>query len=122
VLLEFLWPEPGALVAADDVLAALLQHAPWTRREWRPESPAQYAFVLGRDRTGPANPADLATRFDNRYELGVVDLPTAERLRAGDVAAVVACRHAATPPAPDLTDYLDTLEAAGVPVRRLALD
>jgi hypothetical protein len=123
VLLIFLWPEPGALLAADLLLAALLLCAP---RGWAPAArmngPTQYAFVLGHERASPASAADLAARFDNRYELGAVDLPSAARLRAGGIGAVVACRLAATPPAADLAAYLDGLEADGLPIRRLALD
>ncbi|HLH22736.1 MAG TPA: hypothetical protein VK066_09445 [Chloroflexota bacterium] len=146
VLLVFLWPEPDALLPADALLGALLQHAPRLPAPAAPPSEpaqhgiglgreramapatapsvqvaAQYALVLGRERASPASPADLATRFDNRYALGAIDLPSTARLRAGGVGAVVACRDRATPPAADLTEYLDGLEAAGVPIRRLAL-
>ena len=117
VLLLLRWPEPGALLPADDVLAALLDRVPpLPSAAW-----AQYAFVLERERATAATPADLAVRFDNRYELGAMDLPSAERLREGGVLAVVACRQAPAPPAPDLTGYLVALEAATLPVRRLVL-
>jgi hypothetical protein len=122
VLLNFLWPEPGALLSADAVLAALLRHAPRSPDANGGHSgEAQYAFALGRERTRPASAADLATRFDNRYSLGTIDLPSAARLRAGGVSAVVACRLADTPAADDLTYYLNSLESDAVPIRRLAL-
>src|SRR5438067_756484 len=81
VLLSLLWPEPGALVRADRLAAALVRRAP------RPRAgrPAQYALLLGRERTVVATPADLAARFDNRYTLGDVDLPAPARLEAGGV-------------------------------------
>lgn len=117
VLLSLLWPEPAALVPAAALAAALLAHAP---RRW-PEGPAQYAFLLGRERDAPASAADLAARFDNRYRLGEVDLPSPARLERGGVGGVVACRDGAVPAAPDLDHYLDVLAGAGVPLRRLAL-
>lgn len=118
VVVVFQWPEPGALVPSRALTAALLAHAPTMPRR---TAPAQYAFVLARERARAATPAELATRFDNRYELGAVDLPSPERLRAGEVAGVVACRLDDCPPAPDLTDYLAQLERATMPVRRLVL-
>jgi len=117
VLLSLLWPEPGALVPADRLAAALLRLAPRPRAE----RPAQYALLLGRERTVDASPADLAARFDNRYTLGDVDLPAPVRLVAGGVRGVVACREQALPAAPDLAHYLESLDAAGMPVRRLEL-
>jgi hypothetical protein len=123
VLLNLLWPEPGALLPADAVLAALLRHAPRCRRTTAPQGDrAQYAFALGRERATAASAADLAAHFDNRYSLGTIDLPSAARLRDGGVGAVVACRLTDTPPADDLTHYLRALEADAVPIRRLALD
>jgi hypothetical protein len=123
VLLSLLWPEPEALLPADALLAALLRHAPGRPRGGRlADADYQYAFVLGRERATPASPAALAVRFDNRYDLGTVDLPSAARLSAGGVGAVVACRLADMPPAGDLAAYVDGLEAAGVPIRRLAID
>ena len=122
ILLSFLWPEPGALLPADRLLAALLHQTPPPRRPSARARPAQYAFVLARERVGPASAAALGTQFDNRYELGAVDLPDAERLRAGGVGAVVACRRSDVAPAPDLVAYLDALEGAALPVRRLVLD
>ncbi len=120
VLLVLLWPEPNALVPSDALLHALLTYAPASTRRGR-ASPAQFAFVLTRDRHGPAGATELTARFDNRYEVGSVDLPHADRLRQGGVAAVVACRPATAAPAGDLEDYLVGLEAGGMPVRRLAL-
>jgi hypothetical protein len=121
VLLLFLWPEPGALVSGGPLSAALLAHVPALLRRRRPQASAQYAFVLGRERATAATAADLAARFDNRYDLGTIDLPSPARLRGADVVGVVACRLAAQPPAADLTDYLGALEADGLPVRRLVL-
>jgi hypothetical protein len=117
VLLSLLWPEPAALVPAATLAAALLAHAP--RRQ--PAGPAQYAFLLGRERDAPASTADLEARFDNRYTLGEVDLPSVARLARGGVGGVVACRDGAQPAAPDLDRYLDVLAGAGVPLRRLVL-
>jgi hypothetical protein len=117
VLLSLLWPEPAALVPAAALATALLAHAP---RRW-PAGPAQYAFLLGRERDASASAADLAARFDNRYTLGEVDLPSPARLARGGVGGVVACRDGAVPAAPDLDRYLDVLAGAGVPLRRLAL-
>jgi hypothetical protein len=123
VVVILLWPEPEALLPAQDLLATLLRHAPRPlASSARLSEPAQYAIVLGRERSRPASPADLALCFDNRYELGAIDLPSAARLRAGGVDAVVACREVATPPAADLDQYLVDLAVAGVPIRRLALD
>ncbi len=119
VPLIFLWPEPGALLAAEPVLAALLRYAPPVAAGG---APAQFALVLDRERSRPASAADLAVRFDNRYELGGLDLPSAARLRAGGIGALVACCQAAAPPTADLAGYLDGLEAGGLPIRRLALD
>jgi hypothetical protein len=121
VLLLFLWPEPGALVSGGPLCAALLAHVPALPRRRRLQAVAQYAFVLGRERATAVTAAELAARFDNRYDLGAIDLPSPARLRAADVVGVVACRLAAEPPAADLTDYLGALEADGLPVRRLVL-
>jgi hypothetical protein len=121
VLLLFLWPEPEALVPGGPLSAALLAHVPALPRRRRPQAAAQYAFVLGRERAPAATAADQGTHFDNRYDLGAIDLPSPARLRAANVIGVVACRLAAEPPAPDLTDYLGALEADGLPVRRLVL-
>lgn len=118
VLLLLRWPEPGALLDADALLAALVRAVP---RRALPAA-AQYALVLERERDGPRALADLATHFDNRYELGTIDLPSAAQLQARQVVGVVACRLACPPPAPDLDRYLDELERAGLPVRRLVLD
>jgi hypothetical protein len=107
---------PGAGLSA-----ALLAHVPTLPRPRRVEASAQYTFVLGRERATAATAADLGTHFDNRYDLGAIDLPSPARLRAANVIGVVACRLAAEPPATDLTDYLGALEADGLPVRRLVL-
>src|SRR3954470_1164802 len=117
VLLSLLWPEPGALVGAERMAEALLRWAPRPRAA----RPAQYALLLGRERTVDATPAELAARFDNRYTIGDVDLPTPPRLEAGGVRGVVACWQQALPTAPDLVRYLASLDAAGMPLRRLAL-
>jgi hypothetical protein len=122
VLLLFQWPAPGAVLPVDDLLAALLRDAPPPVTSGDGPNATQYAFVLERERTGPAGALDLPRRFDNRYELGAIDFPSAARLAAGGIAAVVACRLSSAPPAADLGTYLDGLEAAGVPLRRLALD
>jgi hypothetical protein len=122
VLLLFQWPAPGAVVPTDDLLAALLRDAPELKTsEAEERRAAQYAFVLARERTGPGGAVDLTRQFDNRYELGAIDLPSAARLAAGNITAVVACRLASTPPAADLGLYLNELEITGVPLRRLAL-
>ncbi len=117
VLLSLLWPEPAALVPAAALADALLTLAPAAARR----GPAQYAFLLGRERDRPASAADLATHFDNRYPLGEMDLPSAARLTAGGVRGVVAGHDAALPLAADLGQYLADLAAAGVPLRGLAL-
>jgi hypothetical protein len=117
VLLSLLWPEPGALVRAHGLVEALLRLAPPPRAA----RPAQYALLLGRERSVDATPADLAARFDNRYTLGDVDLPAPPRLEAGGVRGVVACRQQALSAAPDLARYLESLDGAGMPLRRLAL-
>ena len=117
VLVLLLWPEPGALLAGGELLTTLLDQAPTHRRA----TESQYAFVLQCERASPATPTELATRFDNRYELGAIDLPSADRLRAAGIVAVIACRRPPTPPTPDLTGYLGGLEAAGLPIRRLLL-
>jgi hypothetical protein len=116
VLLLGQWPEPGGLLTADEALAVLLAVEPP-----RPRRRAQYAFVLERERSLVATPQMLAARFDNRYDLGEIDWPRPERLRAGGIAGVVAAEPAGAPPAPDLVSYLDTLGRAALPVRRLAL-
>jgi hypothetical protein len=121
VLVVFLWPEPGALLPGAPLTAALLAHAPPPARGRRATAPAQYAFVLAHERAAPAAPADLVAHFDNRYDLGAVDLPSPARVRAAGIVGVVACRLAAEPPAPDLADYLDSLEADLLPIRRLVL-
>ncbi|HZU07719.1 MAG TPA: hypothetical protein VFB73_17275 [Chloroflexota bacterium] len=130
VLVLLRWPEPGAVLGAEEVLAALCRYAPATPRgrgRATAVSPdqagaaVQYAFVLERERARAVPAPVLARRFDNRYTLGPPDLPDAARLRAAGIQAVVACWLAACPPAADTADYLEGLEAAGLAVRRLAL-
>ncbi len=124
VLLLLSWPEPGALLSAASLVCCLRLHAPPYERPARQRRGAacQYAFVLERERVATATSADLATRFDNRYTLGSVDLPGAEQLAEGGVRAVVAYECAGLPPSPDLSTYLNDLTSAGVPVRRLTVD
>jgi hypothetical protein len=128
VLVLLRWPEPGAVLGAEEVLAALCRYAPAAPRGRatavppnQAEAAAQYAFVLERERVRALPAPALAHRFDNRYTLGPPDLPDADRLRAAGIQAVVACWLAACPPAADTADYLDGLEAAGLAVWRRAL-
>ena len=123
VLLLLGWPEPGALVSRAALVQCLRWYAPPYESPVRqPNVAYQYAFVLERERAATAAPADLATRFDNRYTLGSVDLPSAEQLAGRGVRAVVAYARGNVPPAADLDTYLDGLTTAGVPVRRLTVD
>jgi hypothetical protein len=124
VLLLLGWPEPGALVSRAALMFCLRFFAPTSARSpgGRRGRAYQYAFVLERERAATTTPADLATRFDNRYALGAVDLPSAEQLAEGGVRAVVAYARSNLRPAHDLDTYLDGLTAAGVPVRRLTVD
>jgi len=123
VLLLLGWPEPGALLSRAALVHLLRRSAPPYERPARGRRASyQYAFVLERERSSVATPSDLATRFDNRYTLGPVDLPSAQQLAEGGVRAVVAYARGNLPPAPDLDTYLDGLTATGVPVRRLTVD
>jgi hypothetical protein len=123
VLLLLGWPEPGALLSRAALVYLLRESAPPYERPGRRRSTNyQYAFVLERERAAMATPADLATRFDNRYTLGSIDLPSVEQLAGRGVQAVVAYARGNVPPAPDLNTYLDGLTTAGVPVRRLTVD
>ena len=117
VLLLLQWPEPGALVTVPDLPSLLLSQA-----AVRPaRSDDQYAFVLGAERTRPASPSDLALHFDNRYTLGLLDLPAPRRLREEGVLGVVACRQGDAAWAADMAAYLEALARAELPLRELPL-
>lgn len=117
VVVAFQWPGPRAHVPSQALLAAL-----WRESPHQPPPPeAQYAFVLDRDRAARSSRRADPRRFDNRYQLGSVDLPSPERLREEGVQAIVVCRSAPLPLAADLAAYSEQLIRAGWPVRDLPL-
>jgi hypothetical protein len=117
VLVFFRWPEPGALLPGEEVLASLLNGRP------RGAAPGtvQSAFVLEAERSVPAAREDLDSRFDNRYTLGAIDLPSAAQLREQGIRGVVACWLSSLSLNDDLARYLSALEAESIPLRRLPL-
>jgi hypothetical protein len=117
VVIFLRWPEPGALLPGPEVLASLLHGRP--RRG--ASGLVQSALLLEAERTSATPPGDLETRFDNRYTLGAIDLPSAAQLREQGIRGVVACWLASLSLADDLARYLSALEAQSMPLRRLPL-
>jgi hypothetical protein len=117
VLVFFRWPEPGALLPGEGVLASLLDGRP----RGSAAGPVQSTFVLEAERSVPAARVDLDSRFDNRYTLGAIDLPSAAQLHDEGIRGVVACWLTSLSLNDDLARYLSTLEAESIPLRRLPL-
>lgn len=111
---------PESLVEGKNSLPAVIHYGsrlqPWSGQ-------TGYAFLLERERTGPAPPNELALfrTFDNRYHVGEHLFPPFEKLKDGGVTALIDLRLAGDELPNDVNHFYRAAAQAGLDVFQAAL-